>query len=114
MNAKKESFSDQGRRKATDTWTLENNYRVKVYTYHDRAKRVYWSVITECQVEASGSSGIFFERSRPQVDLNQLIEATAASRYSYAKMMDQHKLAIAKAGELITRLLSEHQVEEVA
>jgi len=39
MNAKHDKFTNEVTRKCVDTWTLDNNYRVKVYTYHDSLMR---------------------------------------------------------------------------
>lgn len=81
-------------RRIVDTYTLENNYRIKIYTYHDKAKHSYWSVIRECIVDESGTPGIYFERSRPNKDLNSLINRQASNRYSMKDLSSAHALAL--------------------
>lgn len=106
MNAKHEKYASSERRKITETWTTPENYRVKVYTYHDKAKHVYWSIISECIVEESGTSGIYFEKSRLHVDLNQLISSTPAARYDFRKLEHAHNLASYQVESLVSELIS--------
>ena len=112
MNAKHDKHVNEITRKCVDTYTLENNYRVKVYTYHDKTKKVYWSVISECEVEASGSSGIYFERHRMHVDLNKLISSISAPRYNPTNMKKAHEEAIYSTRELVDQLLQANQARE--
>lgn len=104
-------FGNESTRKITETWTTADNYRVKVYTYHDKAKKVYWSIISECVVEESGSSGFYMEKHRLHVDLNRLICATIATRYNYEKMDMAHDIASAQISNLVEELLASHDKE---
>lgn len=105
MNAKHDKQVNEITRKCVDTYTLENNYRVKVYTYHDKAKKAYWSIISECEVEASGTSGIYFERHHMRIDLNKLINSTPAPRYNPTNMKKAHEEALYSVRELVDQLL---------
>ena len=106
-----EKFGNETTRKITETWTTSDNYRVKVYTYHDKNKKVYWSIISECIVEPSGDSGYYFERHSFPDDLNRLISQTLATRYNYEKMSAAHELAAAEVGSLVASLLAAHEKE---
>jgi len=112
--AKHEKFGNETTRKITETWTLDNNYRVKVYTYHDKTKKVYWSVISECIVEASGTSGIYFEKHAMHKDLNRLLQSIPATRYNYEKMSAWHVSAVAQATQLVADLLASQENEQVS
>jgi len=104
-------FGNESTRKITETWTTADNYRVKVYTYHDKVKKVYWSIISECEVEESGSSGFYMEKHRLHVDLNRLISQTIATRFNYEKMATAHELAVVQVGDLVAELLASHDKE---
>ena len=106
-----EKFGNETTRKITETWTTSDNYRVKVYTYHDKIKKVYWSIISECIVEPSGDSGYYFEKHSLRDDLNRLISQTLATRYNYEKMSAAHELAAAEVGSLVASLLDAHEKE---
>jgi len=110
MNAKHEKIVNEISRKCVDTYTLENNYRVKVYTYHDKVKKVYWSTISECVVEASGTSGIYFEKRTMYTDLHQLAGKVEALRYSPENMKKAHEQALYSVRELVDQLLEAGQV----
>ena len=103
-------ISNDAKRKITDTYTL-GAYRVKVYTSHDRVKKAYWSVISECIVEPSGTTGIYFEKSRPQVDLNKLVNSAIASRYNYQHLISYHNKALYIVRELVDQLLELNKFE---
>lgn len=107
--ATREKFSNETTRKITETWTTADNYRVKVYTYHDKNKKVYWSIISECIVEPSGDSGYYFERHSFREDLNRLISQTLATRYNYEKMSAAHELAVAEVRSLVASMLAAHE-----
>ena len=81
------------RRRITDTYTLENNYRIKISTYHDKVKKTYWSVISECVIRESGA-GVYFERHRMHADLNKLIATASALRYSSKDLHAAHAAAL--------------------
>lgn len=102
-------ISNVAQRKITDTYT-RGSYRVKVTTYHDKNKKAYWSIIRECTVEPSGTTGIYFEKSRPQVDLNRLINTAIASRYNYQHLISHHSKALHMVRELIDQLLEKEKV----
>ena len=104
-----EKFGNETTRKITETWTTSDNYRVKVYTYHDKIKKVYWSIISECIVEPSGDSGYYFEKHSLRDDLNRLISQTLATRYNYEKMSAAHELAAAEVSSLVASLLAAHE-----
>jgi hypothetical protein len=82
------------RRRITDTYTLENNYRIKISTYHDRIKKVYWSTISECIVHASDTPGFYFERHRIHADLNKLLVTAPGLRYSFKDLHAAHNTAL--------------------
>ena len=112
MNAKHEKIVNEITRKCVDTYTLENNYRVKVYTYHDKVKKAYWSIISECVIEASGTSGIYFERHTMHSDFNQLANRVEALRYNAENMKKAHEIALSSVRGLVDQLLEAGQVRE--
>lgn len=112
MNVKHERFINEITRKCVDTYTLDNNYRVKVYTYHDKAKKAYWSIIKECVVEASGIAGIYFEKHTVHASLNQLAGKVEALRYNPSNMSKAHEQARESVSELIQQLLEANQARE--
>lgn len=112
MNAKHEKIVNEISRKCVDTYTLDNNYRVKVYTYHDKVKKVYWSTIKECTVEASGSEGIYFEKYTMHTDLHELAGRVEALRYNPENMKKAHEQALHSVRELVDQLLEAGQVRE--
>ena len=105
MNVKHERSLNHVSRKCVDTWTLENNYRVKVYTYHDKNKKAYWTTIKECIVEESGTSGIYFEKSSVHVDLHRLASKVEALRFNGDSIVKAHDTAIESVRDLIDQLL---------
>ena len=105
MNAKHERFLNHVSRKCVDTWTLDNNYRVKVYTYHDKIKKAYWTTIKECIVEESGTTGIYFEKHSVHVDLHRLAGKVEALRFNGDSMVKAHDSAIDSVRDLIDQLL---------
>jgi hypothetical protein len=102
-------ISNDAHRKITDTYTL-GDYRVKVYTYHDKNKKSYWSIISECTVEPSGTTGIYFEKTRLQNGVNKIINYANASRYNYQHLISHHSKAIHMVRELIDQLLEKEKV----
>ena len=107
--ANREKFSNETTRKITETWTTADNYRVKVYTYHDKNKKVYWSIISECIVEPSGDSGYYFEKHSTQT--SALISQKLATRYNYDNLRAAHELAVAEVRSLVASLLAAHEKE---
>lgn len=114
MDVKKDKFINSTSRRIVESYTLPNNYRVKLYTYHDKVKKVYWTTISECMVEESGTSGIYFERYRMNIDLNRLAGKVDALRYDSYKMQQAHELALYGVRELIDQLLESHKEEALA
>jgi hypothetical protein len=102
-------ISNDAQRKINYTYTL-GAYRVKVYTSHDRVKKAYWSVISECIVEPSGTTGIYFEKHRLHIDLNKLINTAIATRYNYQHLISHHSKALDSVRELIDQLLEKEKV----
>ena len=101
-------ISNDAHRKITDTYTL-GAYRVKVYTYHDKDKKAYWSIIKECIVEPSGTTGIYFEKYRFHNDLNKIINSAITSRYNYQHLVSHHNKALHMVRELVDQLLEKEQ-----
>jgi len=93
------------RRRITDTYTLENNYRIKISTYHDKVKKNYWSVISECVVRESGA-GVYFERHRIHADLNKLLATAPGLRYSSKDLHTAHATALDLGEELREQYLA--------
>ena len=109
MNAKHERLLNHVTRKCVDTWTLDNNYRVKVYTYHDKSYKAYWSIIKECIVEESRTTGIYFERHTVHTSLNQLAGKVEALRFNGDVMVKAHDTAIESVRDLIDQLLDSNK-----
>lgn len=93
-------------RRVADTYTLSNNYRIKIYTYHDKNKHAYWSVIKECVIRESGTAGIYFERHRPHADLNKLLATAPALRYSFKDLQAAHAAALELGADLRDQYLA--------
>lgn len=93
------------RRRITDTYTLENNYRIKISTYHDKVKKIYWSVISECVVRESGG-GVYFERHRMHADLNKLLATASGVRYSSKDLHATHATALLLGADLKEQYLT--------
>jgi hypothetical protein len=104
-----DKFGDAQRRKIVETYTI-GNYRVKLYTYHDKVKKSYWSIISECQIEESGTSKIYFERHRIHEDLNQLAGRIDVSRYNWSNMERAHCMAAQTVQDQVMRLLAAHSL----
>jgi hypothetical protein len=112
MNVKHEKIVNEITRKCVDTYTLDNNYRVKVYTYHEKVKNVDCSTIKECTVEASGSEGIYFEKHIMHTDLHELAGRVEALRYNPENMKKAHEQALYSVRELVDQLLEAGQARE--
>jgi len=93
------------RRRITDTYTLPNNYRIKISTYHDKAKKIYWSVISECVIRESGA-GVYFERHRMHADLNKLLATAPGLRYNSKDLHAAHAHALGLGVELRDQYLT--------
>jgi len=93
-------------RRVVDTYTLENNYRIKIYTYHDKTRKAYLSVIKECVVRETDTPGIYFERSRAHVDLNHLLKSERATRYALKDLTAAHAVALELGADLRDKSLA--------
>ena len=101
--------NEQGR-KITSTYTLENNYRVKVSTYHSSTSKVIYSILSEC---ITGTSGIFtMETFVMYRDLNERVLSQPVARYSFKVLQDQHEKAIEQAAQKIAYLLAQGEAGE--
>jgi len=102
-----EIFKNDARRKITETWTTPENYRVKVYTYHDKIEKAYRSIIATCTVQESGTIGIHFEYSSSQTDVSRLAGKVSATRYNFNRMDEAHASAVESVRDLIAALLDQ-------
>jgi len=109
MNAEHEKYASSERRKITETFTTPDNYRVKITTRHDKDRKTYTSIISECVIEESGTTGIYFERHAVHADLNQLISFTPAARYDFRKLEHAHNLAAESVEGLVSELIAKHE-----
>ncbi len=102
-------INEQGR-KIVSTYTLENNYRVKVSTYHSPTSKVIYSILSEC---ITGTSGIFtMETFVMYRDLNERVLSEPVSRYSFKALQDQHERAIEQEAQKIAYLLAQGKASE--
>lgn len=98
------TINEQGR-KIVSTYTLENNYRVKLSTYHSSTSKVIYSILSEC---IAGTSGIFtMETFMMYRDYNARVISEPVARYSFKVLQDQHERAIEQAAQQIAYLLAE-------
>lgn len=101
---------DQERRKIVTTYTLENNYRVKLSTYHYGNSKAIRSILSEC---ITGTSGIFtMERFTMYRDLNELVISEPVARYSFKLLEDQHARALEYVANTISLLLAAGEAGE--
>jgi hypothetical protein len=116
---KEDKVTDQAGRKIVTTYTLENNYRVKLSTYHYGSSKAIRSTLSEC---ITGTSGMFtMETFMMFRDHNELVISEPVSRYSFKLLEDQHGRALEAAAAAISSLLAqgeagarECQVDRVA
>lgn len=101
---KENKVINQEGRKITTTYTLDNNYRVKVSTYHYGNSKVIRSTVSEC---ITSQSGIFtMETSSLFEDYHQIILSESAPRYSFAALEKQHANALILAAADVAALLA--------
>jgi hypothetical protein len=101
-----EKFGHEINRRIVESWTREeDNYRVKVSTWHDKTRKAFISNLSECTIERN--EGYTMEKSVIYSSLNQLIQIQAVSRYNYEKMADFHLQAVAKVADLVEALLAD-------
>lgn len=107
---KENKVIDQERRKIVTTYTLENNYRVKLSTYHYGNSKAIRSILSEC---ITGTSGIFtMERFTMYRDFNEIVMSEPVARYSFKLLEDQHARAHQIAASAISRLLEAGEAGE--
>jgi hypothetical protein len=107
---KQEKTVSAENRKIVTTYTLENNYRVKVSTYHSSSSKVIYSILSEC---IAGTSGIFtMETFMMYRDFNERVISEPVARYSFKVLQDQHERAITQAAQKIALLLAEGEAGE--
>lgn len=100
---KENTTTNKESRKITTTYTLDNNYRVKVSTYHYGNSKVIRSTVSEC---IASQSGIFtMETSSLFEDYHQIILSESAPRYSFAALEKQHANALTLAAPDVVALL---------
>lgn len=100
-------------RRIVESWTREDNYRVKVTTWHDKNRKAYISHISDCTIEKN--AGYVMERSTMYESLFKRIQMEAVSRYNYEKMADFHAKAVTAVLDQIVLLISAPSgAEEVA
>lgn len=102
---KHEKFGHEINRRIVESWTREDNYRVKVRSWHDKNRKAFISNLSECQIEAN--EGYVMEKSVMYSDLNQLIQIQPVSRYNYEKMSEFHAQAVAQVLDQINSLLGD-------
>jgi hypothetical protein len=101
-----EKFGHEINRRITESWTREeDNYRVKVSTWHDKTRKAYLSNISECTIERR--DGFTMEKWTMYQSLNKLIQIQAVTRYNYEKMSDFHIQAVAQVMDQVTALLAD-------
>lgn len=98
-------------RRITDTYTLPNNYRIKITTYHDKTRKAYLSYIAEVMVSPSGSANIVFERSTRD-NLHKGLSIVNGLRYSAKDLHAAHAAALELGAELKNQYLSTNQNKE--
>jgi hypothetical protein len=107
---KQEKIVSEQNRKIVSTYTLENNYRVKLSTYHSSTSKVIHTILSEC---ITGTSGIFtMETFMMYRDYNARVISEPVARYSFKALQDQHERAIEQAAQQIAYLLAEGEANE--
>jgi hypothetical protein len=107
---KQEKIINQEGRKITTTYTLENNYRVKLSTYHSANYKAIRTTLSEC---ITGTSGIFTTETFMMFqDYNKQVISEPAARYSFKLLEDQHARAIELAAQEIALLLAQGEAGE--
>lgn len=107
---KQEKVINQEGRKIVTTYTLDNNYRVKLSTYHYGNSKAIRSILSEC---ITGTSGIFtMETFMMYRDHNELVISEPVARYSFKLLEDQHARALEAAAAAISSLLAQGEAGE--
>ena len=106
----KNKVLDQEGRKIVTTYTLENNYRVKLSTYHSANYKAIRTTLSEC---ITGASGVFTTETFMMFrDYNKLVISEPTARYSFKLLQDQHERAIVLAAEEAVLLLAQGEAGE--
>jgi len=101
-----EKFGHEINRRIVESWTREeDNYRVKVSTWHDKTRKAFISNISECTIEKN--DGYTMEKSIMYQSLNKLVQIQAVSRYKYEKMADFHTQAVAQVMDQVNALIAD-------
>ena len=100
-----EKFGHEINRRIVESWTREDNYRVKVTTWHDKTRKAFISNLSECTIERN--EGYTMERSVMYSSLNKLIQIQAVTRYNYEKMADFHIQAVAQVMDQVNALIAD-------
>jgi competence transcription factor ComK len=101
-----EKFGHEINRRIVESWTREeDNYRVKVSTWHDKTRKAFISNISECTIEKN--DGYTMEKSIMYQSLNKLVQIQAVARYNYEKMSDFHTQAVAQVMDQVNSLIAD-------
>lgn len=93
-------------RRMVESWSREeDNYRVKVTTWHDKNRKAFISNLSECTIERN--EGYTMERSVMYQSLNKLVQIQAVSRYNYEKMSEFHAVAVAQVMDQVNALMAD-------
>lgn len=103
--ATREKYGHEINRRIVESWTREDNYRVKVTTWHDKTRKAFISNLSECTIERN--EGYTMERSVMYSSLNKLVQIQAVTRYNYEKMEDFHTQAVAQVMDQVNALIED-------
>ena len=93
-------YGSNERRRITESYTLANNYRVKVTTWHDKARKAYLTAVSECEIEPR-EGGYTIERHTVYADFNRVVMSEPAARYSWLNMERVHNIAADAVADLV-------------
>jgi hypothetical protein len=113
MNIENATYNKQGdhiTRKILVTYTLENNWRVKIYTRHDKARKAYLTSVSECQVQHR--DGYSMEFHAVFTDFSKIVAAVPVARYSWHTLEAAHNLAFESSHDLIRQLIESNLTRE--
>ena len=105
-------YGSSERRRITESYTLANNYRIKITTWHDKARKAYLTSVSECMTEPR-EGGYTIERHTVYADFNRLVSSEPAARYSWQNMERVHNIAAESVGDLIRELLAAGASREI-
>lgn len=103
--ATREKYGHEINRRIVESWTREDNYRVKVTTWHDKTRKAFISNLSECTIERN--EGYTMEKSVMYSSLNKLVQIQAVSRYNYDKLSDFHIQAVAQVMDQVNALIAD-------